>query len=102
MIGLERDQAAELRIAVLLDDEDAIMLLEELHDLLAERERADAAVVDVDPLVGQLVEPLVDAGTAAAEGHDAPIRRLPRLADHGLGHQLRGRGPLRAQPVDYL
>ena len=48
----------QLRVAVLLDDEDALVLLEELVDLLAERERSDAAVVDVDAALGEPVERL--------------------------------------------
>src|SRR5262245_47781469 len=43
---LQRQERTQLRIAVLLDDENDLVLVEELRDLAAEREGADAHVVD--------------------------------------------------------
>ena len=58
MLRFGHQQRLQLRVAVLLDDEHMLVLLEELPHLLAERERADAAVVGVDALGRQPVERL--------------------------------------------
>ena len=49
--GLEHQQAAQLRVAVLLDDEVDLVRVEERRDLVAEREAAHAHVVDGDAVL---------------------------------------------------
>ena len=51
--GLQRQQRAQLRVAILLDDEIELMRLEKLLDFLAERKAAHAHVVDLDALSRQ-------------------------------------------------
>ena len=67
-----------------------LVLLEELPHLLAERERADAAVVGVDALRGQPVERFVDGGIAAADRDDAERGALCASGE--------SRAPARASP----
>jgi hypothetical protein len=46
--SLKRQQRAELRVAILLDDKTEIVAVEKLFHALVERETADAHVVRVD------------------------------------------------------
>src|SRR5256886_17008103 len=46
--GLEGEEGAQLRVAVLLDDEEPLVSREEALDVLAEGERAHPHVVDPD------------------------------------------------------
>src|SRR5579862_1071826 len=43
-----RDQRAHLLVAVLLDDKDALVVADEIDDVVVERERADAQRVEMD------------------------------------------------------
>ena len=64
-----------MRIAILLDDVDDIVLLYKLFDGISERKRFDAAVVQADVLRLETVERF-DAGTiAAAERQDGCLPR---------------------------
>ena len=49
----------QLRVAVLLDHEHLAVRGDEVEDLVLERERADAQRIDVDVLLGELLERLV-------------------------------------------
>ncbi len=76
MLRLGQQQRLQLRVAVLLDDEHVLVLLEELPHLLAERERADAAVVGMDALGGQPVERLRRSRRRSCRRRRRPAPRL--------------------------
>src|SRR3970282_459640 len=87
IVELEGEQALELRIPILLDDEDSLVLLEESLHLLRERERANAAVVDLDSVPRQAIDCLVDCGITTADGDDSPLGGLARAAHDGFGDE---------------
>src|SRR2546428_4278417 len=58
--GLEAEEGAQLRVAVLLDDEQQLVSREEALDVLAEGERAHPHVVDPDAAALQDVDRLAD------------------------------------------
>src|SRR3970282_1149648 len=95
IVELEGEQALELRIPILLDDEDSLVLLEESLHLLRERERANAAVVDLDSVPRQAIDCLVDCGITTADGDDSPLGGLARAGGGGWG----GGGAVRRSPI---
>ena len=97
---LEREQRAHLRVAVLLDHEHQLLLLEEFLHFVAERERAQAHVVSLDAVVRKDVERLAHRAIGAAVGHhrDVDVRVL---LDDGLRHQPLRRGELAREPVEH-
>jgi len=85
------DQRAQLRVAVLLDDEDGLVRDDERIDRGAERERPHAQRVDVHALGLQRVERLVHRRAGRAEVHHAVACRLRGSAGDRLRHErLRG------------
>src|SRR6185436_17978195 len=56
--GLEHQHVAKLAVTVLLDDEDDLVPVEEAADLVAEREPADAHVVERQAFRGEEIERL--------------------------------------------
>ena len=83
--GLEGQERAQLRVAILLDDEDRRMQTQEALDVVPEREGLDAQVIDVDFLAREHIDRLAHRAVAAADAHDADL--AVALADQfGLGH----------------
>src|SRR5690606_3596448 len=76
--GLDHDEALQLRVAVLLDDEQPLVLREEILDRTPEREAADTAVGQVEPALGQPIDRLFHRGPRAAERDDAPAAARAR------------------------
>src|SRR5690606_5624233 len=95
----ECQKTPELRIAVLLDDEDERVLSQELFDFLTERERADAHVVRVNAATFEQVQRLADRAIAASDRHDADVVRVAAFED-GARHELLRRLELALQSVD--
>ncbi len=74
---IELEQAEHLRVAILFDDVDAIVLLDEFVDFAGERIGAQAQVVGLDPVfVAKLVAAFGDAPVRGAVGDDADLWRL--------------------------
>ena len=94
--GLEHQQAAQLRVAILLDDEVHLVRLQEPPHIVAEREPANPHVIDGDAVGGKQVERLDARCMAATDGHEANF-----AAGGGLDHR-RGHGARRALdfPID--
>src|SRR4051794_27535633 len=99
---LDREQALELRVAILLDDENPLVLLNELGHLVSERVGAYAAVVDVDAARGEPVERLADRAVGAADADESPLHRFGRAPDDGLRNELCRGAPFSRQPIDDL
>src|SRR4029079_19779066 len=99
---LDREQALELRVAVLLDHEDSLVLLDELGHLVSEWVGAYPAVVDLNATRRDSVERLADRTLRAADADESPLRRLGRASDDRLRNELRGRAPLLSEPIDEL
>ena len=98
---IEHQQSTQLCVAILLDDVDDVVLVNELPDRIAERECPHAAVVQRHLLSLQPVERLLAGTVRAAHGQDGGLIEL-RITNLGLGHQ-RSRGfPLHQQPIDDL
>jgi hypothetical protein len=77
------EQAQELGVAVLLDDVDAVVGVDELGDRVAERIRADAQVVGLElRFADELIAALLDRPVGGAVGDDPDPRAL---ADVGPG-----------------
>src|SRR5687768_9147085 len=70
---LEREQAAQLTVPVLLDDEVRVVRFEEGAHVGAEWERADAHVVDGDTFPGKRVERLHARRVAAPHGDQTEL-----------------------------
>jgi hypothetical protein len=70
---LERQQRAQLRIAILLDDEQQPVIGQELLDFLAEREGAHAHVVHLHAARMQDVERLVHGAIRTADRDDRDV-----------------------------
>src|SRR6187455_1896961 len=96
---LDREQALELRVAVLLDHEDPLVLLDELGHLVAERVSAYPAVVDLDAARREPVERLADRNIRAADADEPPLRSLGRASDDRLRDELRRGAPLFREPI---
>src|SRR5579871_3278620 len=84
--GLEDQQRAQLRITVLLHYEIGRVRLQELLDLLTEREAAYAHVVGLNPLRLEALTRFLHGTIAAAERHDTD-RHLLTAVDDRFGHQ---------------
>ncbi len=69
--GLEQQQAAELGVAVLLDDEVQVVPLQERLHGPVEREAADPHVIERQPDRRQALERLEHGAMAAADRDDA-------------------------------
>ena len=63
----EANEVEELAVAVLLDDVDVVVTLDERCDLVGERQRADAQVVDRFAGCGQRLPSFDDGGMGRAE-----------------------------------
>ena len=93
---------SQLRVAVLLDDEDALVRGEERLDALAEREAADAHVVGDDAALA----PARPTASRTA-GSQPPSEMMPNVAPvcvriTGAGTRLGGRLVLAQQAVHHL
>ena len=100
--GLEHQQAAQLPVAVLLDDEVDLVRFEEPADLVAEREAADAHVVDRDPLGGEQIERFDARGVAAADRHEPDLAPRRRRVTTGAGNGARRALDLAIDAIDHL
>ena len=98
--GLERQQRAQLRVAVLLDDELQLVRVEKLLHLLAEREAAHPHVVEPDALRAE-ARRSPRAPAVAAPSVTMPDSLPAPASITRLRHQARGRQPLLAQPIDH-
>jgi hypothetical protein len=99
---LDREQALELSVAVLLDHEDSLVVLDELRNLVRKRVGARAAVIEMDASSREPVERLTNRPVRAPHPDQPPLRRFRGAADDGLRHELRGGAPFLHEPVDDL
>ncbi len=83
--GFQRQQAAQLRVAVLFDDEQQRMRGEKFLDLLAEGKCPDTHVVQGHAFGFENVQRLAHRAVAAADGNDR--RLVARGFDDRLRHQ---------------
>ncbi len=98
--GLENQQRAQLRVAVLLDHETDVVAVQEGFDIGIKREAAYPHVVGAHAPSGQIVECLPDRQVAAAKGDDSDAVSL--IPYHRRRDELRRCCVLAGQPVDYL
>jgi hypothetical protein len=98
--GLERDQGLQLRVAILLNDEDLLVRRQESVHFAAERERADPHVVDRDAALRKDVHGLACRAVAAAD-RDQADRVGAGALDDRPGHQRPGPVELADQPVEH-
>src|SRR5262245_15696069 len=99
---LHAEHAGHLRVAVLLDDVHAVVLREEVANRVAERERAQAQVVELDALVAQRRARLLDRPVRRAEREEADLRRLLRGREDRRRDRAADRLPLLGQAVEVL
>src|SRR5262245_19860868 len=97
---LHAEHAGHLRVAVLLDDVHAVVLREEVAHGVAERERAQTQVVELDALPAQRHAGLFDRPVRRAEREDADFRRLLRRREDRLRDRAPERLPLLRQAVE--
>jgi hypothetical protein len=95
----QSQQAAELRVAVLLDHEQHAMVRKEALNVFREGKPAYTHVVHADAMRLQNIDGLANRPIAAPKRNDGHIAAGCRI-DHGAWHQLPGRVPLLQEPVD--
>ena len=80
-IALEHEQAAKLRISILLDNVDTIVRIQKFLNLIIEGKCLDPKVVQTYPGSGQMIPGLPHRVVATADGNDAnPMLLRTRLA----------------------
>ena len=95
----EAQQVAHLPVAILFDHVDAVVIRDELLDVVGERQRAQAKVIRFEvALAAQLIARLLEREVGGAVRDESDLRAA--TVNHRLRHILLRRLILPRQPID--
>ena len=98
-VDIINEQSAQLRISVLFDDVDRIVLFDEVSYFIAKWKRLETTIVDTHTLALQAIECFFTCAVAASKRKQC-CRIEFRIANIGLRQYRPGSFPLYQQPVD--